>query len=156
VRLMHRVLGSVTALALVLTACTGDDGSSADQGLPTEPFELGLDVGDCFDRPQSPDVTSVPTIDCAEPHDFEAYAVVDLEGDAFPGVEEVDGLARDACTERFADYVGVPAGQSGLVIVPVVPTAEHWEADLREVTCTVTIRPPEKLESTVEGSEQSG
>jgi hypothetical protein len=153
---MHRVLGSVTALALVLAACTSDDSGSGDQGLPTEPFELGVDVGDCFDRPQSPDVTAVPIIDCGQPHDFEAYAVVDLEGDAFPGVDEVDELARDACDERFAGYVGVLAGRSGLVVVPVAPTAEHWDADLREVTCTVTIRPPEKLEDTVEGSEQPG
>lgn len=135
-------------------ACGGSDDDGAQRGLPTEPLQLGVDVGDCFDRPQSPDVTAVPTVDCARLHDFEAYAVADLEGETYPGDEEVATQARAACNERFEPYVGVPPGDSGLVVVPVAPTAEHWDADLRQVTCTVTLRAPDQLEGSVEGSEQ--
>lgn len=99
-------------------------------------------------------MTAVPTVDCERKHDFEAYALADLEGNAYPGDDEVAEMARRACNERFADYVGVPPGDSGLVVVPVAPTAEHWEADLRTVTCTVTLRAPDQLEGSVEGSEQ--
>jgi hypothetical protein len=142
------------AATLAAAACSSGDDSGEDGGLPTEPFALGLDVGDCFDRPLSPDVTAVPAVDCAAPHDFELFASADLDGDAYPGDDEVAVQALAACKERFAAYVGVPPDQSGLVVVPVAPTGEQWEEGNRTVDCTVTVRPPDRLEGSVEGSEQ--
>ena len=142
------------ACATLAVACGGGGNDGDESGLPTEPLQLGVDVGDCFDRPTSPDVTAVPTVDCDRLHDFEAYAVVNLEGDTYPGDVEVAGMARSACNEQFQDYVGVPPGDSGLVVVPVAPTVGHWDVDLREVTCTVTLREPEQLEGSVRGSKR--
>lgn len=145
---------SILVVALVAVSCSDDGGEDEEGGLPTEPFTLGVAVGDCFDRPESPDVTAVPTVDCAEPHDFEAYAVLELEEGSFPGDQQLATRARRRCNDRFAGYVGVPPGESGLVVVPVAPTAEQWESGNRTVTCVVTIRPGEPLEGSVEGSEQ--
>jgi hypothetical protein len=145
---------SILVIALLATACSGGGGEEDEGGLPTEPFALGVVVGDCFDRPESPDVTAVPTVDCTEPHDFEAYAVLELDDGPFPGDEQVATRARRGCNDRFAGYVGVPPGESGLVVVPVAPDAEQWEDGNRTVTCVVTIRPGEPLQGSVEGSER--
>lgn len=142
------------AIVAIVTGCAGDEGEAPAEGLPTEPFVLDVSVGDCFDRPQSPDVTKVPTVDCDEPHDFEAYAILELEGDSYPGEEQLAAEAAALCREPFAGYVGVPASDSGLVIVPVTPTLENWERDERTVTCTVTVRAEEPLQGSVENSEQ--
>jgi hypothetical protein len=142
------------SVALPAAACSGGSGDDGPEGLSTEPFSLDVDVGACFDRPASPDVTDLPPIDCDRPHDFEAYAVVELEGEDFPGEEETYGQGLGGCNEVFADYVGVAPGQSGLVVVPVTPSARQWEDGERTVTCTVTLRGPDRLERSVEGSEQ--
>jgi hypothetical protein len=144
----------LVAASLVAVACSGGGGDGEDEGLPTEPFTLGVEVGGCFDRPASPDVTAVPTVDCSAPHDFQLYASAELEGDGFPGDEEVATQALTLCNEQFSPYVGVSPDQSGLVVVPVPPTAEQWEDGVRTVDCTVTIRSPDRLEGSVEGSEQ--
>ena len=155
---MHRPSSAAVALllsmALSAAACSGGSGDDEPEGLSTEPFSLDVDVGTCFDRPASPDVTDVPPTDCDRPHDFEAYAVVELDGEDFPGTEEVYGQGLTGCNEVFADYVGVAPGQSGLVVVPVTPSAPLWDDGERTVTCTVTLRGPDRLERSVEGSEQ--
>jgi hypothetical protein len=145
---------AAVVVLLVGSACSGGGGDDEAEGLPTEPFTLDVGVGECFQRPSSPDVADVRSVPCDEPHDFEAYALLELEGDGYPGAEEVDAEAAAACNDEFAGYVGVRPGQSGLVVVPVTPTAELWEEGGRSVTCTVTLRGPDRLESSVEGSEQ--
>ena len=54
-------------------------------------FRLDRAVGECFDRPESPDVTSVPAVPCREPHDLEVFAVLELGAveRAFPGPSAV-------------------------------------------------------------------
>lgn len=153
---MTRTVALAAVVGLVALACGGGGGDDELEGLPTDPFTLDLDVGACFDQPESPDVTAVPEVDCGGDHDFEVYATADLDGDAFPGDAEVAMLALEACNERFADYVGVPPDESGLVVVPVAPTFGQWDDGGRAVTCTVTVRDPERLEGSVEGSEQPG
>ena len=149
-------LGLVGAcIALVAVACSGQDRDGEPDGLPTEPFTLDVAIGECFDRPATPDVVDVDVVDCDEPHDFEAFATGDLDGDGYPGAEEVSAQSLMLCNERFADYVGRPPAQSGLVVVPVAPTDEQWQNGSRSVTCTVTRRVPERLEGSVEGSEPS-
>lgn len=140
------------AVVLAATACAGDDGGGSG-GLSAEPFRLALSVGDCFDRPASPDVGSVPTVPCRRPHDLEVYATFDLAGDGgFPGPGTVAERAGAGCAERFAEYVGVPADSSGLLVVPYTPDRLGWDAGDREVVCAVS-RAQGRLEGSVEGSE---
>ena len=148
------VVALLLSVALSAAACSSGSGDDEPEGRSTEPFSLDADVGTCFDRPASPDVTDVAPVDCDRPHDFEAYALVELEGEDFPGEEEIYGQGLGGCNEMFDAYVGVPPGQSGLVVVPVTPSARQWEDGERTVTCTVTLRGPDRLERSVEGSEQ--
>ena len=137
--------------ALALTACGGDDGDGSD-GLTAEPFHLGLEAGQCFDRPSDPDVTSVPSVPCRQPHDLEVIAVFTLDEGEYPGRPDVARAAGDGCQQRFADYVGTTQDSSGLVLVPYTPDRLAWEQGDRDVTCAVS-RPDGQLEGSVEGSE---
>jgi len=148
------VAGLVCAVALWAAACTGDDGGTTD-GLSADPFVLDLEVGDCFDRPASPDVESVPAVPCRRPHDLEVFAAFTLDAPAdavFPGTAAVATQAGTGCEERFADYVGVAQDSSGLLIVPYAPDALAWEVGERGVTCAVSLADG-PLEGSVRGSE---
>ena len=143
------------AAVLVATACSGDDGGGPS-GLSAEPFRLDLEVGECFDRPASPDVESVPAVPCRRPHDLEVIAVFSLEeGDDYPGAGVVADRAGAGCEERFAGYVGVEPDSSGLLIVPYAPDRLAWEVGDRRVTCAVSLAEG-RLDGTVEGSENPG
>lgn len=140
------------AAVFVAAACTGDDGGNPS-GLSAEPFRLDLEVGECFDRPASPDVESVPAVPCRRPHDLEVIAVFDLaEGGDYPGPGVVADRAGTGCEERFAAYVGVEQDSSGLLIVPYAPDRLGWEVGDRQVTCAVSLAEG-RLDGSVEGSE---
>jgi Septum formation len=141
----------VLAVALTAAACSDDDGGDPD-GLSAEPFRLGLEVGECFDRPADPDVTSVSAVPCRQAHDLEVIAVFTLDAGEYPGRPAVAQAAGEGCQERFADYVGTDHDSSGLVLVPYVPDRLAWEQGEREVTCAVS-RPDGQLEGTVQDSE---
>ena len=134
-------------------ACSGDDGGDPE-GLSAEPFRVGLEVGQCFDRPADADVTSVPAVPCRRPHDLEVFAVFDLDRGDYPGRGPTAQAAGEGCLQRFEDYVGAPQDSSGLVIVPYAPDRLAWEQDVREVTCAVSLADGQ-LEGSVEGSEGS-
>jgi len=153
----RRIGALLCVVALWATACTGDDGG-APTGLSAEPFRLDLAVGDCFDRPDSPDVESVPAVPCRRPHDLEVFATFTLDADetaAFPGNAAVATQAGTGCDERFADYVGVAQDSSGLLIVPYPPDALAWELGERGVTCAVSLAEG-PLEGSVRGREAPG
>ena len=44
-----------------------------------------LRVGDCLDEREDATAPDVPVVPCDQPHDREIFAIVDLEGDEFPG-----------------------------------------------------------------------
>jgi hypothetical protein len=141
----------VAAAVVVLASCGGDDGGD-DGGLSAEPLQLDLEAGECFDRPDSPDVTAVPAVRCREPHDLEVFAVVELPDGPFPGQTPVAEQAGQACRQPFAAYVGAPPDSTGYVIVPYPPDLQAWEAGNREVVCAVGLA-DEQLDRSVAGSE---
>lgn len=136
VRAVAILLAAVAVLGVV--GCSGDDGGDPD-GLTAAPFTLGLAVGDCFDRPASPDVTSVEAVPCRRPHDLEVFALVDLTDGAYPGPAVVAQRAGARCNERFAAYVGGPQDGSGLVVVPYAPDRLAWQQGERTVTCALSL-----------------
>ncbi len=147
----RRVAFLLLAAALALTACGDDDGGGSD-GLTAEPFHLGLEAGQCFDRPTDPDVTSVPPVPCRQPHDLEVVAVFTLDEGEYPGRPEVARAAGEGCQQRFADYVGTTLDSSGLLLVPYTPDRLAWEQGDREVTCAVSLADGQ-MDGSVEGSE---
>lgn len=98
-----------------------------------------LQPGECFDDPEEPSgqVTEVASVDCAEPHDNQVYALFDVEGGDLAGDDEVASLARDGCIERFEDYVGVAYADAELFATWLYPSAGSWEDGDREVICVL-------------------
>ena len=144
--------GVPLAIVVVLTAACGGGGGDDPGGLPAEPFALGLDEGECFDRLESPDVTEVPSVPCDQAHDLEVIAVVALPEGDFPGDDQVVTAATTVCQEEFEGYVGRPSQDSGLLVVPLPPSRAQWDGGDRSVVCAAGLVDGQ-LEESVRDSE---
>ena len=115
---------------------------------------LSLEVGTCFDDPETfTEVTDVPIVDCAEPHDNEVIANFDIAGATYPGDDTVNRQAEVGCLERFEPYVGTAYADSIYEIGWLTPTASSWDdAGDREVICFVYDLTLAKITGSVEGS----
>lgn len=109
------ILGiALVASLAVLAACEG-----------TSVFDL--EVGDCLLVPggggtEQIQVGRVTTVDCSDPHDGEVIALVDLEGDEFPGDNSIFQLSVDVCPTEASFYL--------------YPSEVSWEdKGDREVVC---------------------
>ncbi|MBB4929688.1 hypothetical protein F4561_000508 [Lipingzhangella halophila] len=117
---------------------TDSDGGGGDPAGGESDDILGVSVGDCVnDDSMSDEVTEMPTVDCAEPHDSEVIAVEELDGDRpYPGDSVVGTEASDICTgAAFEDYIGVPWIESIYETREYTPLEEGWEAGDYEVIC---------------------
>jgi hypothetical protein len=99
-----------------------------------------LEVGDCFNDGDGTvgEVSSVPIVDCSEPHDNEVYAAVYFEDGDFPGAAEVDEFAGNACYDAYEDFVGIAYEDSLLNFGTFYPSAQSWAAGDREVLCLIS------------------
>jgi hypothetical protein len=113
-----------------------------------------LDVGSCFDDQalDATEVTSVPIVDCAEPHDNEVYLLFDVTDTIFPGEDGLMEAAADGCFEEFESFVGLEYSQSILDYSWFTPTAQSWEEGDREVICYLYDLDLKKLTGTMAGS----
>lgn len=111
------------ALAL-LSACSGTS-------------VLSLEVGQCItDTAQEGQVSSVPVVECTEPHNGEIYALPQLPEGDFPGDQAVKDQGDQLCAgQPFQDYVGVPYQQSEIYYTKLLPSAETWADGDREIVC---------------------
>jgi hypothetical protein len=134
----------VMATGLVVVAC-GTDVAAND-----------AEVGQCTDQDLTGSVGEIDSVDCAEPHVAEVFALFDLDGDEYPGTAEVQRLALEGCTgSRFEDYVGLPYAESEIFAGPLVPTEETWnEADDRTVICFAGSEDGSPTEGSVKGADR--
>ncbi len=123
-------LGLGAAALLALTACSDNN-----------VFDLA--VGDCFDAPSDEDtfqVSSVPIVECSEPHDNEIYALFDMDdADDFPGDDAAVAAAEEGCLSRFEDFVGAPYETSIYYVGALWPSADTWADGDREIVCYVNL-----------------
>lgn len=99
-----------------------------------------LQPGDCLnDNSVSDEVTNVPTVPCSEPHQYEVYGEVVLEGDEFPGDDVINQQADDGCYAQFAAFAGIAYEDSVLDYTYYTPLQEGWEQlHDRLVTCLIS------------------
>ena len=133
------ILGVIGVLlfigVIVVGALLGwyDDDVAADE----------LEVGQCVELDaDATQVTTLPLVDCDDPHQGEVFHVATLEGgDEFPGEETVAARGQEVCVgDAFEDYVGTPYLRSELELYTVYPSSFTWERGDREIVCLV-IRP---------------
>jgi len=142
-RKISLALAGVALAALTLSGCSAlgditdafkDDTVVEGDGDAQDIFTIK--VGDCInDSAAGESVTTVPTVDCAEPHDSEAYKSIVLDEGDFPGDTEIQTQADDGCAAAFEDFIGVSYDESIVNLNYYYPTAETWETGDREILC---------------------
>lgn len=157
---------SVLAIAvagIALTGCsavndaiesvTGNETSGGTEvsGTGDQTNVFTIKVGDCLnDGAVSGEVSEVPTIDCAQPHDSEAYAsVMVAEGD-YPGEDAIFAEADASCASTFETYVGLPYADSKFEISYYFPTEATWADGDREILC-VAYDPAGPITGSIQG-----
>lgn len=142
----HLLTVVTAALAVVASGCglLGGGGNVFD-----------LAVGDCFDRnAASGEISDVPIVDCAEPHDSEAFHTFEVGDGEYPGDDALRAQAEEQCLPAFAEYVGVEYANSRLDVFPITPTEGSWAEGDREVVCALYDPEQQQLEGSMQGAEQ--
>lgn len=98
---------------------------------------VDLRVGDCFQIPAELQLITVDSVSCDEPHDAEVYAVVTMDLDEYPGMDELLHRAQRRCLAEFEPFIGKPYRQSVLDILTIAPNEKTWIFDEHEATCSV-------------------
>ena len=140
--LVYALIGRGVIAYNVATQADRDVSGAIVSGGNVDAFTIR--VGDCFDdtsalvSEEAGEVSSLPGVPCAEPHDNEVYAVFDVDFASFPGDEEMGELAFSQCLERFQGFVGTVYEESILDITALYPSDQSWRLqDDREVVCAV-------------------
>ena len=127
-------LATISLAAVALTGCSII--TQALNGGESDVFSIK--VGDCLnDGGVDGEVSEVPTVDCAEPHDSEAYKSIIMEDGDYPGEDAVLSQADTDCNAAFTDFVGVTYDESVLTFAYYYPTEASWEQGDREILCLI-------------------
>jgi hypothetical protein len=121
---------------------------------PSGPVEGSLQgKGESYTLPAEGDCVSEDwtEIDCAEEHYAEIYLIAEVDGEEFPGDEQMDQQASDMCLAEFAGYVGAEYNDSELDYLYFSPDAKTWEQGDRQVICAVG-DPSGQITGSVQGS----
>ena len=117
------------------------DETSGEITESSEADVFSLKVGDCLNQTtteETAEVSSVPTVPCAEPHDSEAYAATDLPEGDYPGDQAVTDASDTFCSDQFATFVGLSYDESTLELASFYPTPESWAEGDREIMCFIS------------------
>lgn len=99
-------------------------------------------MGDCLSEiPGNTRVLTVKTIECAQPHAGEVFAVLQMPGGDYPGQAAIDTYA-DRCSPELASYSPSAMMDDSVQLYVLYPTAETWDQGDRAVTCIATLDPP--------------
>jgi hypothetical protein len=119
---------------------------------------FSLSVGDCFDDWEgsldgaTQEVSSVPIVDCAEPHDNEVYSIGNMADGSFPGDAAIEDWTINQCHDTFDAYVGKAYEELQLDFGALFPTAETWDIGDTEVMCFLWHIDLRKLTGSMQGS----
>lgn len=112
---------------------------------------FSIQQGDCFNNTGATELTSLPAVPCADPHDNEVYAVFDIEMPTYESEDATFALAVEACLGRFDSFVGKAYEESQLDVLTLYPTVESWGDGDREIVCAVYDVNGEKLVGSAAG-----
>lgn len=149
--LMKRLIVLLGAAVLV-SACGVAD--TVDELVDQSVFSM--EPGLCWDdEGDAEEISSVPDRDCADPHDNEVFAVVELPDGEFPGSDAVYQQAFDQCSGAlFDEYVGIAYLDSNLEVFPLTPTSSGWDDGDHGVVCNLYALDGSKLEGSMQGAQR--
>lgn len=126
------------ALALLVSGCAAGLPQSNDDTTTGSVMLFDLELGDCLndaDIPLRSDMTDASRVSCDDPHDSELFAILGVEGSAFPGESELVAQGQSRCARAFGDFVGTPFANSTLDFRFYYPTASSWAQGDRTIYC---------------------
>ncbi|WP_422742493.1 septum formation family protein [Mycobacterium sp. WMMD1722] len=99
-------------------------------------------VGDCLaEIPDSARVLTVKTVDCAETHAGEVFAVLNMPDGDYPGDAAVEEYSN-RCGPALATYSPEAMTDDSVKLYVLYPTEQTWGQGDRAVTCVATLDPP--------------
>ena len=127
--------------------------TSTDTGEDTAGDDVfSIKVGECLnDADASGEVSTVPIVECSEPHDSEAYDSGNLDDGDFPGDDAVKQAAELLCGPSFQSFIGLDYEASLYDYSYYFPTEESWAAGDREVMCVAYADDLSKITGTLKG-----
>ena len=139
-RLARRAL-TVSVVVLVGALLSGCSLLNSLGGGPPagEVDAFAIKVGDCLnDADVSDEITSVPFVECSQPHDSEVFARTEITGDVFPGDDELETQLAEFCRgDAFTQFIGIEFADSMYDTSGYYPSESSWESGDRELLCTV-------------------
>lgn len=100
-----------------------------------------MKVGDCIsDIPDDARVLTLPTVDCAQPHGAEVFAVLTMPDGDYPGQQSIDEV-QNQCPDELTAYAPNVTIDDSIGIYVLYPTPQTWDAGDRAVTCIATLTP---------------
>ncbi len=146
-RTLAIVLAAVAGVSLAscsLIPSNVVDSNPAD-GVDSDVFSVA--VGDCLnDDGVEGEISSVPKIDCSEPHDSEAFASIEMADGDYPGDDAIFAAADSGCEAKFEAFVGISYAESVFDFSYFFPTAASWGNGDREIICLI-VDPAGKITS---------
>lgn len=136
-----RLVGALAAL-LILAGLAFFGSQFLGQGTSVSDLSAGECIEGFFQTDESGafiEVSSLSTVDCAQPHAYEVFAVSDqLFPDVeYPGVDASFATGEDFCLNQYEEFIG--GGRANLRTWEVwtfVPPEGSWDGD-RRVQCVV-------------------
>lgn len=139
------LVGSAVAIAFLI----GDEVPNSVAGRVADAGSAS--VGGCFRYPDEQD-SLVITIDCAQEHDAEFYLLASLDGDEWPGYDDVFDSADDRCYDAFSEYVGRSYNFSDYDYGFFLPDHGEWVSGEHRVVCVVFPMTEETSRGSARGS----
>ena len=113
---------------------------------------MHMSVGQCIQKPESEQVSTVETVDCSKPHDAEVFFLHKAEGDDYPPPESLSSTAEQVCIGAFQGYVGKSYEESSLDATWFLPTSRSWSQNDHEIICLITDMRGGKLNQSAKNS----
>jgi Septum formation len=117
------------------------------------PFDE-LRMGDCIQLPKANEARTVDAVPCAQAHDVEVFAVVQLHEQTWPSDTKMEQIADQACSARFGEYVGTPWHDSTLDITWFSPIKESWAPGRQRMLCMLGMPNGGKLVGSMKGAHR--
>ncbi len=152
------VIASLLAGCSILQSLTGGGDATRDEtGQVVEGNDASdvflMRVGDCLnDSSSGSEVSQVPIVPCAEPHDSEIYSELRLSGSEFPGDASIEEQADEHCYTAFGEFVGLDYDSSELYFSYYMPTEGSWTQNNDRLVSCVIMDPAGQTTGTLQGA----
>ncbi|UNX54604.1 septum formation family protein [Georgenia sp. TF02-10] len=152
------VVGALSTLLLALVLLLAVAGgvftmvAQPSEGRGSEVPVGAMAVGDCAQQVGG-DSPVVHLVDCAQPHQGEAYAEVQLGSGSYPGADPLAQQAGEACQATAEEMLPAGVDTTDLSVAPIVPDRRSWEEGATFARCLLLdVTGPNLTGSLVDGT----